>query len=289
MFFIRDYKLDIISTENSEKFGIENLKIEFSLNRKKKNKEQTGNIKVYGLSKDSQRHIKKDNVVKLRAGYKDNIKQIFLGKIKSVKKNKSMVEIKFNEGSGIKKNRIAKRYPDKTKIKDMLKDCLKGAEDIEKNFSFKKISNKILTKGMSINDSIENVINFVEKNTDVDISVGNGVMNATQKDFEEVSINQNKVVILDYSSGLINVSKDEDDRVKFKCLLIPGININSFIKIYLKESLYSLFTGVVGSGYVYCKTEDLSFKGNSDTGEWVIEGIAEKSKIEESKTEIIGS
>lgn len=285
--FLRDYELDIY-TQSGRKLEVRELDINFQLQRKKDKKKQTGQIVILGMSQDTQAVIAKDDYVILKAGYKENLKQVFSGKVKSIKKNKTSLTLKFEEGKDIEKNRISKSYPKNVNAKKILEDCLKNTE-LEKDFSLKNLPKKIFKNGFSINDTTDEVIKKIEDNTNTDICVGNGVVNMTKRDFEDSDIQQDIAVVLNHDSGLIEVNKDEDERIKFKCLLLPEININNYVKIYLKSSLYSLFAGVIGDGYIYAKIEDISYRGDSQQGEWIIEAIAAKSKIiETEKAEVIG-
>ncbi len=270
--FRRDYKIEFFGNEG--KIEIRNLDIEFRLVRDIEKNDPTGTLSVFGLSRESKNRINDMEYLRFFAGYIDNMNQIFAGKMINIKKSQKKIEVEFGEGKEVKETKINKTYRSGVNAKNILTDLTSKFTNKENNFSLSKLKNVVFKNGISINDTAAGVMDLLSQDMGADITTENEEIKITNKDENVAGITE--FIELDYSSGLLSLSQEEDKKIKFKSLLISGVSTNDYVKVFLNKDLYAIFTGEEGSGYIFVKVEKAIYSGDFSGNNWTIEAIARK-------------
>jgi len=279
-----------VKTKTGRLIDFKDLRISFQIGKDSTSTPNNAKISLYNLSKASRTLFEEEGLTLiLKAGYaglsKDPnqavTKVIFIGDAassKTVRKGPDIVT-QIEAGDGEKKlveryintsfSGASKENPNGTRIKTMLITLIKALgyvpnKDKEKRLldELSILGNRSTIHGMTMSGPAKHFIDALIEKEGLEWSI--------QDDEIEISdpkaSSQGTAVVLNPQTGLLDVSKEEKNRISFVSLMNPDINPTSFIKIT------SDFAGLNEAVY---KVRKVSYEGDTREGRWHLMGEAE--------------
>ena len=253
--FGRKYEL-IIGQPGSNGFSVSELDINFTV-KKTSDSEKNQNklsLKIYNLSKEHRDTLvtKENLVVILKAGYKNDVKTIFQGKItkSTSKKNGTDFETDIEAGDGyiaLREAKSSKAFPPNTTaleiVNSLCNDLVSSDPDLAMGtfYNQKILSNKKFSNGYSVIGFTKSELSKILTPLKMSFSIQNQIIYIASVNSKT---QQSEVFLLRKDSGLINSPqklkndpqnlKDEkapSDGVTFQCLLNGTLNPMNMVKI----------------------------------------------------------
>lgn len=224
------------------------LDLSFSVNFDTGSDANVGNIKVYNLSRKSINLLKKDKILKIKAGYKEDLGEIFSGVISSVttkwENSDKVTEIVIGDHSkDWLKATINTTWRTEIKASQVIKDIADklpfeiGKIEIEKD--------KLYPKGKTFSKTCKAALEELAKDLDLKLHVNKGKIYLLSK-----HKGTEQVIVLNKDTGLISSPQDvsknnEENRYKLKALLNYRIETDSILKIESKtiNDYYRVYKG----------------------------------------------
>jgi len=222
-------------TINNKVIRYPDLELSFELNFDTGSDANVGNIKVYNLSKESIRLLKKNEVLSLKAGYKDDLGEIFIGIISaaSTKWNGPTKETELIIGDNTEawlNTTINSTWKDgitASKVINDIADILPleiGEIEVQED--------KEYPKGKTFSCTCKKALEELSKDLNLKLHVSKGkiYLRAKEKGTEQLII-LNKDTGLIASPQEINATQDEKDRYKIQSLLNYKIETDAVLKV----------------------------------------------------------
>lgn len=186
MSFNHKYELVVSETETSgdnQALRIEDLQVEFDVQRSTKSKMNQTKVSVYNLSESSRNLIKsfeqKNGFITLSAGYRDSgVSQIFIGnivKLETFKKDADIVtEITCADGHAAVKDSVTnRRFPEKSTLKSIIETIATQDMNLSIGEVLGKNLNKVFENGLTVEGNSYKYLKNVSEMHQLQLSIQN--------------------------------------------------------------------------------------------------------------------
>ncbi len=269
-----DRKVNLTVSNESEAFVIENLRIDFNINKSEKGASSDSEISIYNLNEFTRKKILSEfKGLELKAGYGKAETILFSGYLRKAYTKKQGPDIVLNITAGegdldFKLKTINKTYQNTT-LQEILEDLVSNFDNLKVNL-FKGFDNiKITNRPIVLSGSILDSINKLSKRYAFKWNLSNNNINfRTENSF----FGEN--YFIDVNSGMINIPElSEDGLITINSLLYPNLNLGNLIKVkskFLEEielaNNNSKSSETEGASGIYL-IEQLSHRGSSYSGQ----------------------
>lgn len=282
--FLRQAEI-LIQTSGGVFNVLKDFRITFQIEKTSESTPNPAKISLYNLSKDNQALFEqKNSSIILQAGYKGLtapiIKTLFIGDIATAKTTKRSTDFITEIEAGDAEKKIISSYINKSfagkdsaskgnnTTRDIVKELIKSMGFITNTTQEKQIDKKLEivsdTKpffGVTLSGPSKFILDTILEKEGLEWSVQNGeiqIVDASKK------ISAQPSVILMGDTGLLDVSKEEDNRINFRALLNPEILPTRTIKITSElMGLDGVFT-----------VRRVNYIGDTHQGDWIVTGEA---------------
>lgn len=246
-------------TVGSRKF--EGIRLNFSIEKTSASSSNKASVTAYNLNNDSKAFVeKKEGLMRLEAGYQDNISILFLGDIAKVMTKRSGADITTVIESGDGESRLANAHVEiglksgatDQQIIDQVIKALAVKRGIVKGIQRKEYLN-----GFSFSGKASEVLDDITRKQELEWSIQNGALQIIPK----ADNTGEMAVLLNAQTGLLDVPNKTEDGFIAKSLLNPLLMPGRQVKI---ES--ELLTGIS-----VFKIEKARHVGDTQEGEWMSE------------------
>jgi hypothetical protein len=279
----------LIKPANGESELLKNFRISFQIEKTSESIPNPAKILVYNLSRDKQAIFEQKGLsVILQAGYKGLtkpiIKNLFIGDVTTAKTFKKGTEFITEIEAGDAEKKIVKSYINKSfsgsrfktksqtkgnlTTRDMVKELIKAMGLIPNESANKKIDTKLKivseTKpehGVTLSGPVKFFLDTLLEKEGLEWNIQDGEIQIINPKKPKDKI---KAIILSKTTGLLDVSKEDDGRINFKTLLNPEINPTATIEI--RSNVMDI------NGFF--KVRRVEYSGDTHEGEWVLKGEA---------------
>jgi len=262
-------KAEIVFGAGSLGRSLDQLKIDFDIQKDNTQESNKGNIKVYNISKDTAKNIESASVVILKAGYADEgelpvLSQADTYDIKTYNEGVNRVtEISIGEGINALQKDISISLDGAVSIKDIIKsviDKLGLPESVSDKLQ--GVVDKKYPNGYNTKEKAKNIIKTVQESLGINITVQNNEISLY------TGVNEGLAYRLTPNTGLIRsperIIKKENGGKRYgwrcKCLLVPQINPDNIVQIKSNEI-----------DDVQYRVINVQHKGTNIAGDWETE------------------
>ena len=214
---------------------IENLRIDFVVNKNDKKKANTAEISIYNLSGLTRKKILREfKGVELRAGYGENVDILFVGYIRTskvVKRGSDIVlTLKAGEGDFDFKTKVINKTYIKTAIQEVLQDLVSRYSDLTSGLFDRIDEIPIPQRPIVLSGTIFDAINTLSDRYGFKWSVNNNNI-----DFRKNEAVHEGSFYIDSNSGLVGIPEQgQNDLLKITALLNPLFTLGRLIKVRSK-------------------------------------------------------
>lgn len=246
-------------TIGSRKF--EGIRLNFTVEKTSTSSSNKAVVTAYNLNNDSKAFIeKKEGLMRLEAGYADNLSILFLGDVAKVMTKRSGADILTIIESGDGEARLANAHVEiglKGGATDQqIVDQIINALAVEKGI-IKGIQRQEYLNGFSFSGKANEVLDNITKKQGLEWSIQNGALQIMPK----ADNTGETAVLLSSQTGLLDVPNKTEDGFIAKSLLNPLLMPGRQVKIKSE-----LLTGIS-----VFKIEKARHVGDTQEGEWMSE------------------
>lgn len=268
---------------------LKGFRISFKIEKTSESTPNPAKIKIFNLNQDKRALFEnKDQTIILQVGYlgltASVLKTLFTGDIISAKTSKKGPDLvtEIEAGDGEKKlveTFVNKSYSgDRFKsggdsnatatTRDIVKDLIKSlglipnpTKEKEVDKKLELVSTTIPTHGVTMSGPAKFYLDTLLEEEGLEWSIQNGDLNVQRK---EDSGNNTNAILLNKLTGLLDVAKEEENKVNFKALLNPEISPSKILKIQ------SQIMSVNG----FYRVQTATYFGDTHEGQWIVKGEA---------------
>jgi hypothetical protein len=230
--WIRDVKATFTGAGGT--LEVAKLRLRFQVSKSLSGSPNTANIEIWNLSEANRYKIKNEfDRARLEAGhvYAGNRGIIFDGFVRDVTHTRDgpdiITKVECGDGDkGFRQGVIAKTFPKKTKVKDMVEELRKTMPEVDKGVQLgldelPEYPRPVTMYGPSVDE-----LNWLGRTHKFYWSVQEGAMEIVPGDRAI-----NEVIVISQESGMINVPQITDNGVKVEVLLNPDLRIGRVIEV----------------------------------------------------------
>ena len=243
--------------------AIKNLRCRFRIEKTKDSSANAATVEVYNLSEKSRTLFVKDNILKVEAGYGENLKVIFIGDITKVNHVKEPLDriTKAECGDGqndLTTARISKSFPKGTPLFSVVSDLVASFPNLTNKIPPLISPTKQMVTGGTYDGNTKDILDQILPGLGFEWSVQDGEIQIVATGTAAIS----QPVLLTSNTGLIGSPSKTEEGVDFSCLLNPLI---------LPGNIIVLQSAEVTGNYIVDK---VIHAGDTDRGDWLstIEG-----------------
>jgi hypothetical protein len=249
-------------------------RIQFNVDLSTESKSNKAEISLYNISEETRSFLEDDNIlVRLKAGYQDNIGEIFFGDIieNGVKTDRNDADIITKLECGDAEKIINRVHIDiglgPGATNEQL--FLLASKQLQLTLGVKKGIKKVTYfNGFTFSGTVKTLLDQLTKQIDLEWNVQAGVLRILPRN----ETDGQDAVLVTKETGLIGFPTKTKKRVEFRSLLNNKIAIGGAVKL-ISQQITGLTTAksqsVINAGVVL-KVEKATFEGDSSEGAWEV-------------------